>query len=79
MLPGSNFVYVTSHGNLEVYMMENMDLFIDDNGSDPHNHKSVLMTSVGASFTSTTYPPYNSSGVPPPNFVFTDSPENQPV
>jgi hypothetical protein len=36
-------------------------------------HKGRLMSSVGSSFTSTTYPPYNLSETPPPSFVFIDA------
>ncbi len=72
-LGGANFVYVTSHGTPDYYEMENGDGFTDAPESDPDSHKKVLMDTVGASFPGASYPPYNASTIPPPNFVFVDA------
>ena len=53
--------------------MEDGSSFWSANGPDPDSHLVQLQLTVGSSFTSTTYPPYNPSGTPPANFVFVDA------
>jgi hypothetical protein len=71
-LKQANFVYISTHGSVGVYEMENGDGIMDQGGGGD-DHKSVLMSSVGSSFTVSTYPPFNPSAVSPPHFVFIDA------
>ncbi len=67
-VPGSNFIWVTTHGTPDIYEMQNGTGVSDGPSGDSHK-TWVSWAMVGP----TTLPPYNSPGVPPCNFMFVDA------